>query len=129
MRRYFVSLILVTLLMALASFILLWTKPEFFIIAMPLLALYFGVVTGVQHFLVVKSLYKSPRTFVKTFMASTIGVLFIHLAIVAIYLFTNPQNGKPFLWAFCIGYLVCLVFETTALVQLINSEKKKRNQN
>lgn len=129
MRRYYISLVLMVLLMVLASFILLWTKPEFFIIAMPLLALYFGVVTGVQHLLVVRSLYKSPRTFVKTFMASTIGVLFIHLAILAIYLLTNPQNGKPFLMAFCIGYVVCLAFETIALVQLINSEKKKRSQN
>lgn len=129
MRRYYISLVLMVLLMVLVSFILLWTKPEFFLIVMPLLALYFGVVTGVQHFLVVRSLYKSPRTFVKTFMASTIGVLFIHLAVLAIYLLNNPQNGKPFLLAFCIGYVVCLVFETTALVQLINSEKKKRNQN
>lgn len=115
--------------MVLAAFIVLWVAPKSFIIAMPLLVLYFAVLTLVQHLLVVRGMSRSPKTFVQIFLGTTIGVLFIHLIVLAAFLLTNPAQGRHFLIAFCIGYVVYLVFETVALVKFVDREKKRRNQN
>ena len=126
MRRYYISLVSVTLLLALASFVVMWVAPERFLTVMPLLALYFAAVTGVQHYFVVKSMYKSPKRFVQLFLALTVATLFLHMVVFAAYLFSHTHEAKLFAIAFCIGFAAMLVFETTALVLLINREKKNR---
>ena len=127
MRRYYISLLVTTLVLALASFVVLWTAPANFLTVMPLLALYFAVVTGVQHYFVVKSMYKSPKRFMQLFLALTVATLFLHLLVFAVYLFTHTQQAKLFAIAFCIGFATMLVFETTSLVMLINHERRKGN--
>ncbi|MBP3740357.1 MAG: hypothetical protein J6I41_04515 [Bacteroidales bacterium] len=126
MRRYYISLLLVSLVLILASFMVMWFAPQVFIVAMPLLVLYFAILTLVQHTIVVKAMQRSPKTFVQLFLGTTVGVLFIHLIVLASFLLTTPAQGRRFLIAFCIGYVVYLVFETVALVRYVDNEKKKR---
>ncbi len=126
MRRYYISLLLVSLVLILASFAVMWFAPQTFIMAMPLLVLYFAILTLVQHTIVVKAMQRSPKTFVQLFLGTTVGVLFIHLIVLASFLLTTPAQGRRFLIAFCIGYVVYLVFETVALVRYVDNEKKKR---
>ena len=126
MRRYYISLLLVSLVLILASFMMMWFAPQAFIVAMPLLVLYFAILTLVQHTIVVKAMQRSPKTFVQLFLGTTVGVLFIHLLVLASFLLTTPAQGRRFLIAFCIGYVVYLVFETVALVRYVDNEKKKR---
>lgn len=126
MRRYYISLLLVSLVLILASFMVMWFAPQAFIVAMPLLVLYFAILTLVQHTIVVKAMQRSPKTFVQLFLGTTVGVLFIHLIVLALFLLTTPAQGRRFLIAFCIGYVVYLVFETVALVRYVDNEKKKR---
>ncbi len=126
MRRYYISLLLVSLVLILASFAVMWFAPQTFIMAMPLLVLYFAILTLVQHTIVVKAMQRSPKTFVQLFLGTTVGVLFIHLIVLATFLLTTPAQGRRFLIAFCIGYVVYLVFETVALVRYVDNEKKKR---
>lgn len=126
MRRYYISLLLVSLVLILASFMAMWFAPKVFIVAMPLLVLYFAILTLVQHTIVVKAMQRSPKTFVQLFLGTTVGVLFIHLIVLATFLLTTPAQGRRFLIAFCIGYVVYLVFETVALVRYVDNEKKKR---
>jgi hypothetical protein len=119
-------LLLVSLVLILASFMMMWFAPKVFIVAMPLLVLYFAILTLVQHTIVVKAMQRSPKTFVQLFLGTTVGVLFIHLIVLASFLLTTPAQGRRFLIAFCIGYVVYLVFETVALVRYVDNEKKKR---
>lgn len=126
MRRYYIALVAMALLLALASFVVMWTAPLAFLPVMPLLALYFAVVTGVQHYIVLKSMYQSPRRFVQVFLAATVAILFVHLVVFAAYLFTHTAHAKPFALAFCIGFAAMMVFETTAMVVTIGNERKKR---
>ena len=129
MRRYLISLLATSIIMVLAAFIVMWAAPDVFIVAMPLLVLYFAVLTLVQHYLVVRGMSRSPKTFVQIFLGTTIGVLFIHLIVLATFLITNPGQGRRFLIAFCIGYVGYLVFETVALVRFVDREKKRRQEN
>lgn len=126
MRRYYISLLSVSLVLVMASFAVMWFAPQTFIVAMPILVLYFAVLTLVQHTIVVKAMQRSPKTFVQLFLGTTVGVLFIHLIVLATFLLTTPAQGRRFLIAFCIGYVVYLVFETVALVRYVDNEKKKR---
>ena len=127
MRRYYISLLVVSLILVLTTFIIMWAAPNVFIIAMPLLVLYFAALTMVQHNIVVKAMNRSPKTFVQIFLGSTVGVLFIHLIVLTIFLLTNPGQGRRFLIAFCIGYVVYLVYETVALVRFVDRAKKGKN--
>ena len=128
MRRYYIALVAMALLLVLASFVVMWTAPQAFLPIMPLLALYFAVVTGVQHYIVLKSMYQSPRRFVQVFLATTVATLFVHLVVFAVYLFTHTAHAKPFALAFCIGFAAMMVFETTAMVLTIGNERKKNQQ-
>lgn len=129
MRRYYVSLVVLTLVMVLAAFCIMWFMSEKYLPILPFMALYFGLVTGTQHFIVVKSLYRAPKTFIQVFLASVIGVLFLHMAFLALYVFNNIATAHTFLIVFCVGYVATLVFETVALILLIKSERKKRDNN
>lgn len=117
-----------TLAMVLASFAVMWFAPQRYLPVLPVLALYFGIVSGVQHWLVTGAMRRSPRTFVQVFLGSVVGVLFLHLIVLALYDFTHVEQAKLFTLAFGIGYAVCLVFETVALVRYVDRERKKNKQ-
>ncbi len=126
MRRYYTSLLVLTLIMVIAAFCVMWFAPQWFITAMPLLALYFGVVTGTIHYVVVRAMNRSPRAFVQVFLGSTVGMLMLHMAIIAVYLITNHTTGKRFLIAFLVGFVVSFIFEIISLVRHVENERKRR---
>ena len=127
MRRYYLSLVILTLVLTLASFCVLWIAPAAFHTFMPLLVLYFTAVTGLQHFFALQAAKKDPRTFIKVFLAITVATLFLHLIVLTAYMFshlTAALTAKHFLIAFCIGYIVYLVFETIALLLLVRKQRQ-----
>lgn len=124
MKRYYISLILLTLVLIVASFCALWFGNNVFQIIMPAIPLYFAVLTGLQHYAVVKSMYKDPRTFVKNFLGITVGTLFLHLVVLSVWSLTHIVEAKYFIIAFCICYVAYLVFETIALILLVKSKQK-----
>ena len=123
MKRYYIALILVTLVLTLASFVVLWCGGPYQAV-MSLLPLYFAAITGGMHYVVIKSLHKDPRTFVKNFLGLTVGSLFLHLAVLFIWSLTHIATAKPFILAFCIGYAVYLVFETLSLILTVKKLQK-----
>lgn len=128
MKRYYIALSIVTLVLLAAAFsVLIFSRPDFHVI-MPILAIYFAVVTGLQHYVVVKSMKKSPRQFVQFFLGATVAVLFIHLVVLASYLFTHVAQAKVFTLAFCIGFATMLIFETIALVLFVKRCKNTEKQ-
>ena len=129
MRRYLLSLIVMTLVLVLASFLIMYIMPQYWAPIMPLLALYFGVVTGLQHWLVTKAMYRSPKAFVQQVLGTTVGILFVHLAVMAVYLLTHTSHLKIFTISFLLGFVVSWVFETVAILIFIRDEKKKRESN
>ena len=125
MKQYYVTLIIITILLVLAAFCTLWFADGIFQTILPFLPLYFAVVTGLQHHVVVKSLYKDPRTFVKNFLGLTVGSLFLHLVLLCIWAFTHIPSARTFILAFCICYIVYLAFETVQLVLLVRSKRSQ----
>ncbi|MBR1798275.1 MAG: hypothetical protein IJ761_00035 [Bacteroidales bacterium] len=125
MRKYYLLLTLLALLLALASFALMWLNPNSYTIAISLLAVYFPLVAGLQHFFVTSAMNKSPKTFVQVFLGSIVVTLFLHLIVLFAYDITHAYMAKTFTVAFLIGYTVCLIFETVALVKVVQNAKKQ----
>ncbi|MBR1850132.1 MAG: hypothetical protein IJ789_02040 [Bacteroidales bacterium] len=126
-RKYYALLVALTALLVVASFVVQKQAPQNFIVALPLTALYFAIVTGLQHWFVVNSTKKDPRTFIRNFLGATIGVLFLHLVVMATYMFTHMAQAKIFVVGFCIGYAAYLVFETVALILFVRNARKKQD--
>lgn len=127
MKRYYIILVSITLMLTLLTFFIMWFAPQHYLPVMPLLALYFGAVTGIQHWVVCKAMYKSPRAFIQIFMGSIVAVLLLHIIVLVVYLLTHLTQAKPFALAFCIGYVVYLAFETTALVLFVEHQRKNKS--
>ncbi len=127
MKNYYIALIGLTALAVVATLALLWCGSPLYYPILPCIPLYFGAVTGVQHYAVVRSAYKDPRIFVKNFLMLTVGVLLLHLAIIVLWAFTHAHtSAKAFLLVFCLCYIAYLAFETIALVLFIKNQRKKQ---
>ena len=126
MKKYYVSLILLTIVLIVAAFCTLWFAQGVFQTIMPFIPLYFAVITGLQHYAVVKSFYKDPRTFVKNFLVLTVGTLFLHLVVICTWSLTHIPEARTFILAFCICYIAYLTFETIALILLIKQQRKQQ---
>lgn len=121
MRRFYLFLVILTLLLTVAAWF------GFRACAMPILMalpLYFAVVSGVQYYTVANSLQKDPRTFIKNFLGLTVGTLFLHLVVLSLWSFTHIPTAKPFIIAFGIGFTVYLLYITLMLVLLVRKYKK-----
>lgn len=128
MKRYFTILITLTALCVIATFIPLWRSATWFTGILPAIPLYFGFLTGVQHYLTIQSAKRDPRVFVKNFLMLTVGVLLLHLLVIILWTFTHLSTlaaTKMFLLIFCIGYVIYLAFETTALVLFVKQQRKQ----
>ena len=128
MKRYLIILLSITLLLVLAALVPMWTGDARYQCVMPFIPLYFALVTGVEHWAVVESMNKSPRTFVKNFLGITVGVLFVHLVVMSLWMFTHAREAKWFAVAFCVCYVVYLVLETAALALLVRNAGKKNKE-
>ncbi|MBP9990687.1 MAG: hypothetical protein KBT45_04575 [Bacteroidales bacterium] len=129
MRKYFIALLSLTLVLVIASFVLMWCKSPFYVAIAPLIPLYFGIITGLGHYFVVKSAFKAPRAFVKNFLSVTVGTLVLHMIVMTVYIFSHLHTATSFLTLFCIGYIVYLLFETSALMLFVKRQKKQNDGN
>lgn len=129
MRRYFIGLILLTIIMVLLAFAAKWTGMAFFapvpMWMLPTAVLYFAVAYGVQYWMTVASMNKHPKAFVQSFLATTVAVLFIHIVVLVGGMLSNPAGGKRFAVAFLILYVVYTVYMIASLVLFVKNAKKE----
>lgn len=134
MKRYFIHIIILTLILVIANFILLWSGSENYSSLIPIFVLYFAVITAIQHNVVTKSMLKDPRTFVKNFLGISVGAMMLHLVIVFAYAISQMKsanqahNAKMVIVSFCILFVVFLAFETIELVLFVRKYKEPNSQ-
>ncbi len=136
MKRYTVHLLILSLVALLGYFATLWFHMEFFAIlpalAMPLLVLYFAVVDAMQYWVTMRSVNQSPKTFVQSFLALSVGVLFLHMGVLIVGMFaigplTEVTLQKHFIIGFLIYYVVFTTFIITELVLTVKKFQKVDN--
>ena len=126
MRRYFIGLIVLTIVMMLLAFATKWTGMAFFaplpLWILPAAVLYFAVAYGAQYWLTITGMNKRPKAFVQSFLATTVAVLFIHIVVLVGGMLTNPAGGKHFAVAFLILYVVYTVYMIASIVLYIRQK-------
>lgn len=129
MKRYLTGLLLLTLVMVLLAFAVKWAAMPFFAPLpdwmLPLAVLYFAATYAAQYWLTVTAVNKHPKIFIQQFLATTVGVLFLHLIVLAATLLTHPECGKRFAVAFLILYVVYTVYMVFALVRYVRNASSK----
>lgn len=134
MKKYFIHIIILTLILVITSFILLWSSSENYSSLIPIFVLYFAVITAIQHNVVTKSMIKDPRTFVKNFLGISVGAMMLHLVIVFAYAISQMKsanqahNAKMVIVFFCILFVIFLAFETIELVLFVRKYKEPNSQ-
>ena len=128
MKRYLTQLLVLSVVMMLAAFAMKWFHVPFFeplpAALLPLTVLYFLIVDGVQYWLTMRSVDKHPKTFVQTFLAVSVGVLFLHLVVLVAGMFSNPSCGKRYAIAFMVLYVVYTVFIMASFVRFVKQAGK-----
>ena len=128
MRRYLIGLLVLTLVMVVLAFAVKWTGMVFFapvpVWMLPVAVLYFGVAYGVQYWLTVTAVSKSPKTFIQFFLATTVAVLLLHIVVLVGGMLMNPACGKRFAVGFLVLYVVYTVYMTWSLVQFVRDARK-----
>lgn len=134
MKKYFIHIIILTLILVITSFILLWSGSENYSSLIPIFVLYFAVITAIQHNVVTRSMLKDPRTFVKNFLGISVGAMILHLVIVFAYAISQMKsanqahNAKMVIVSFCILFVIFLAFETIELVLFVRKYKEPNSQ-
>lgn len=127
MKRYFIGLLIITIVMMLLAFAVKWTGMAFFapvkVWLLPTAVLYFAIAYGAQSWMIVKSMNKQPKAFIQFFLATTVAVLFIHLVVLIGGMLSNPAGGKRFAVAFLFLYVVYTFHMIATFVSYV-----KRNQ-
>lgn len=123
MKRYFTLLLALTLVMVLLAFAVKWFHMPFFeplpVALLPLAVLYFAAVDGAQYWLTIRNVDKHPKAFVQSFLALSVGVLFLHLVVLVGGMLLHPASGKRFAVGFLILYVVYTVFIMGAFVRFM----------
>ncbi len=134
MKKYFIHIIILTLILVITSFILLWSGSENYSFLIPIFVLYFAVITAIQHNVVTRSMLKDPRTFVKNFLGISVGAMMLHLVVVFGYAISQMKsanqahNAKMVIVSFCILFVIFLAFETIELVLFVRKYKEPNSQ-
>lgn len=134
MKKYFIHIIILTLILVITSFILLWSGSENYSFLIPIFVLYFAVITAIQHNVVTRSMLKDPRTFVKNFLGISVGTMMLHLVVVFAYAISQMKsanqahNAKMVIVSFCILFVIFLAFETIELVLFVRKYKEPNSQ-
>lgn len=115
--------------MVLLAFATKWTAMAFFepvaIWMLPAAVLYFAVAYGVQYWLTVSSVNKHPKAFIQFFLATTVGILFMHIVVLVGGMLLNPTGGKRFAIGFLILYVIYTLYMTVELVRFMKNPNKE----
>jgi hypothetical protein len=83
--------------------------------------LYFYLSTALVHNILIKVNKKSPKDFIKFYMATTGLRLMLNLMVITVFALLSKERAIPFTIAFMISYLAYLIFE---VIILLNQTKK-----
>lgn len=117
--QYFKQLIIITLILAIVA--LLWNLifPLLKIAAWwPFYLIFFFIITSLSHYILFKSLQHTPKKFIGTFMAITLGKLVIYLVAIIINIMYAPFSKLSVIVPFLFFYIVYTFFEVKQLMRV-----------
>ena len=125
-KKFIVSLSVLTSIIVLIGFIVFWfILPGKYLNVFPFLLLFFSFVTLVTHFVLMRSLTKSQRAFINTFMLSVMARLLVYLMFFGIYIYLNKENVLVFTIIFLLFYITFTLFEVISVLRYLKKAQPK----
>lgn len=87
-----------------------------------LVLIFFFVITGIMHYILLKSSTMRPAKFSNYFMIATTVKLLIYLVFMSLYLYFYTMNAVPFLIVFLTGYILFSLFESVSITKQLRKK-------
>lgn len=117
------SLLLAIVVLAFGALLYLTALRAFYISVLPVLLVFFLIVTNLVHLYLLRIAGKSGTKFMARFMAASFIKMFFYLAVAVIWVIFNRESAGIFLMNFLILYVVFTVFEVTELRKVVKQVK------
>jgi len=126
MRRFFIRLLIFSLVLVLLAFLLDLVLPDHLILsAVSWLFIVFFVVTFAVHWIMLSILKYKPERFVSFFMLATVVKLVIYIIVILVYVFIKQEELLSFILAFFILYILYTGFEVYSILGHTKNAKQK----
>ena len=93
-------------------------KP-FFLVVLPVLLIFFYLVTNLVHAYLLKIAGKSSAKFTSQYMATSFIKMFFYITVAIIYVAFNKENSKIFIANFLLLYTVYTIFEVYEFLKVV----------
>lgn len=117
------SILLAIVVLAFGALLYLTALRAFYIPVLPVLLVFFLIVTNLVHLYLLRIAGKSGTKFMARFMAASFIKMFFYLAVAVIWVIFNRESAGIFLMNFLFLYVVFTVFEVTELRKVVKQVK------
>ncbi len=109
----------ITTIVVIAAGMLLFTNipAEYYSPAFPFIIAFFFFATIIVFYYMLKAVEKRPARFVNVFMLTTMLKLMLYLAVMLVYVLLNREDGKPFILAYFVLYVIYTVLEVGSILK------------
>ena len=123
--RFTRALILFSIIIALLGFGAMYLLPANYITPMlPYMLIFFLVISLALYYFIEKTTAKRFSLFTNYFMIATMLKIFIYLAIIIIYTFTNKFDAVTFILTFFLFYVGYTAFEVIWMLRMREQHKQ-----
>ncbi len=120
MKQFLIKSIILTVIVFIFGAILYSTILErFFLPVLPVLALFFFLVTNLVHAYLLKIAGKSSSKFTSYYMAVSFIKMFFYVAVAVVYVIFYRENSKIFIANFLLLYAVYSIFEVNEFLKVV----------
>lgn len=124
-KRFLYKILTATIILAaLGALIFYLIIPQHYVQILPLLLLFFAVVTVLIHSWQLKLAQKDEAKVTRSSMIATMIRLFLYSAVAIVYIAIEPDNALVFVICLMIFYVVYTYIEIVDLTQLLRKRKK-----
>lgn len=92
---------------------------HYFLSVLPIVVLFFYMVTNLVHAYLLKIAGKSSSRFTSQYMAVSFIKMFFYLAVAIVYVIFNRESAKPFIANYLLLYFVYTIFEVSEFSKVI----------
>lgn len=125
MKAFFIKSVILTIIIFLLGTILYTTiLKSYYLSVLPLIVLFFFVVTNLVHAYLLKIAVKSGSKFTSKYMAVSFIKMFFYLAVAIVFVIFNKEIARPFLLNFLLLYIVYTFIEVYEFSKLVRQSSK-----
>lgn len=124
-KRFLNKILIATIVLAAAgALVFYFFIPQHYVQILPLLLLFFALVTALIHRWQLKLAQKDEAKVTRSSMIATMLRLFLYSAVAIVYIAIEPENALVFVICLMIFYVVYTYIEIVDLTQLLRKRKK-----